>query len=104
MNNLVNKFLEQKKDYNKEDFMSRQDVLKRKTTIPESNDRILIVEPIFDGLGFKVKGWDQNFCRGRLSLEKFNNTIRRANRIIQHQWCKRKNMDLDGFAEKSKLF
>jgi hypothetical protein len=105
MDKFIHKFLKNRKpDYSKDDFMFRKDILKRKITLPESSDRILIVFPISDAIGFKVQGWDNDFFRGRVPELKFKNTIRKANSIIQSEWCRKKNMHMVGIARNARSF
>ena len=82
--------------------MNRKDIFDKKIIVPESSEKYLIVKPIYDTIGYQVKGWEFGFFRGRLTEERYYSTIRMANRIVQSQWCKRKNMKLEGPAEMAK--
>ena len=83
--------------YKPSDFFSRENYINKQVEkIPTSNDNMIVVPPIYDGWGYIVDFYNEEFC-SPLTEDQYKSAIRRLNRCIQSIRCKRRSNEIKNF-------
>ena len=92
-----------KEGFRPEDFYSRENILNNTIKIPKSNDKVKIIPPIFDGWGFRVDEFDEEFC-DPIPEDVFKQTIRLCNKSVQVSYRKKRKIGRGKKSEWATIF